>query len=203
MSTYKLYTFNSRSRAEIARLMFIAADQKFEDIRYECKEWVSHKNGTPFKLMPMLEVDGVKLPRSVSIGSFLAKRLQLDGKDNLEHATVEDIRNTLTDLMKQFLSFRQEKDLKKRLNLKKNFYINEIPRYLQNVEILAKQYTNNGPFLVGKNLTWADLFFYEVTEILFKSDGTILDNYLFLQQNHAEVEKQPRIGEYLKNRSKS
>ncbi|CAF4216587.1 unnamed protein product, partial [Adineta steineri] len=41
MSTYKLYTFNSRSRAEIARLMFIAADQKFEDIRYECKEWVS------------------------------------------------------------------------------------------------------------------------------------------------------------------
>ncbi|CAF0821989.1 unnamed protein product [Adineta steineri] len=33
MSTYKLYTFNSRSRAEIARLMFIAADQKFEDIR--------------------------------------------------------------------------------------------------------------------------------------------------------------------------
>ncbi|CAF3868712.1 unnamed protein product [Adineta steineri] len=203
MSTYKLYTFNSRSRAEIARLMFIAADQKFEDIRYECKEWVSHKNGTPFKLMPMLEVDGVKLPRSVSIGSFLAKRLQLDGKDNLEHATVEDIRNTLTDLMKQFLSFRQEKDLKKRLNLKKNFYINEIPRYLQNVEVLAKQYANNGPFLVGKNLTWADLFCYEVTEILFKSDRTILDNYIFLQQNHAQVEKQPRLGEYLKNRSKS
>ncbi|CAF0990326.1 unnamed protein product [Adineta steineri] len=203
MSTYKLYTFNSRSRAEIARLMFIAADQKFEDIRYECKEWISHKNGTPFKLMPILEVDGVKLSRSVSIGSFLANRFQLGGKDNLEQATIEDIFNALTALMKQFLSFRDEKDLKKRVNLIKNFFVNELPRHLQNVEVLAKQYANNGPFLVGKNLTWVDLFFYEVTETLFKSDRTILDNYLFLKQNHAEVEKQPRIGEYLKNRSKS
>ncbi|CAF1562435.1 unnamed protein product [Adineta steineri] len=200
MSTYKLYHLNRRT--EIIPLMFIAADRKFEDIRYELRKWTSNKNGTLLKSKSILEIDGVKLPQSVSICCFLAKRFQLAGKDNIEQATVIAIVNTLMDLMKQFLSFRHENDPRKRLELVKSFYINELPRYLQNVEVLAKQYGNNGPFLVGNNLTWADLAFYEIIEILFKSDRSILDNHLFLKQNRAEVEKQPRIAEYLKNRSK-
>jgi hypothetical protein len=35
MSTYKLYYFNARGRAETSRLILVAASQKFEDIRYE------------------------------------------------------------------------------------------------------------------------------------------------------------------------
>jgi len=73
MSTYKLYYFNVRGRAEIARLIFSAAGEKFEDIRYERNEWSSHKSEMPLGQMPVLEVDEVKLPQSMTIARFLAK----------------------------------------------------------------------------------------------------------------------------------
>ncbi|CAF3308218.1 unnamed protein product [Rotaria sp. Silwood2] len=47
MSIYKLFYFNVRARAEISRLIFATAGQKFEDVRYERNEWSSHKNEMP------------------------------------------------------------------------------------------------------------------------------------------------------------
>jgi hypothetical protein len=34
--------------------------------------------------MPVLEVNGAKLPQSITIGRFLAKQFQLAGKDNFK-----------------------------------------------------------------------------------------------------------------------
>ncbi|CAF1539312.1 unnamed protein product [Adineta steineri] len=203
MSTYKLYYFNTRGRAEVARLIFIAADQKFEDIRYEHSEWASHKNEMPLEQMPVLEVDGVKLPQSGAIARFLAKQFHLAGKDNFEQAKVDAVVDTIADAMAQFLPIRFEKDETKQLEMVKNFFANELPKHLQNLEVLAKQFGNGGSFFVGNNLTWADLLFYEVTETLLGLNKNALDNHQWLKQNRVEVEKQPRIAEYLKNRPKS
>ncbi|CAF5025734.1 unnamed protein product, partial [Rotaria sp. Silwood1] len=79
MVTYKLYYFNGRGRAEVARLIFAAANQKYEDIRYERDEWPSHKSEMPLGQMPVLEYNGTKLPQSLSIARFLAKQFQLAG----------------------------------------------------------------------------------------------------------------------------
>jgi hypothetical protein len=43
MSTYKLHYFNGYGRAVISRLIFAAAGQKFEDIRYQHNGWLSQK----------------------------------------------------------------------------------------------------------------------------------------------------------------
>ena len=47
MSTFKLYYFNGRSRAEPTRILLAQADVKYEDIRFAGKEdWISnYKNG--------------------------------------------------------------------------------------------------------------------------------------------------------------
>ncbi len=79
MSTYKLYYFNVRGRGEIARLIFAAAGQQYEDIRYEHDQWPAHKAEMPLVQMPVLEVDGVKLPQSGAIARFLAKQSNLAG----------------------------------------------------------------------------------------------------------------------------
>jgi glutathione S-transferase len=203
MSTYKLYYFNSRGRGEVARLIFAAAGQKFEDIRYEHSEWPSHKAEMPLGQMPVLEFNGVKLPQSLAIARFLANQFQLAGKDNFEQAKVDAVVDTIHDLLSAYLPVRIEKDEVKKEELTKKFMDEELPKHLKNLEVLGKLYGDGGPYFVGKQLTWADLLFYNFGEAFIGMNEKGLDNHPWLQKNRAEVEKQPKIAEYLKIRPKT
>jgi glutathione S-transferase len=200
MSTYKLTYFNGRGRAEVSRLIFAAAGQKYEDDRISGEQWAALKSQTPLGHIPVLEVDGVQLPQSVPIARFLAKQFHLAGKDNFEQAKVDAVADTISELFGAFFSTRFESDAAKKQELLKKLQADELPKHLQNLEKLAKLYGNGGPFFVGNNLTWADLFFYAVGQTFLELDGNGLDNHPWLKQNRAEVEKQPKIAAYLKNR---
>jgi glutathione S-transferase len=200
MSTYKLYYFNGRGRAEVSRLIFAVAGQKYEDVRYEREEWPAHKSETPLGQIPVLEVDGVKLPQSFSIARFLAKQFNLAGKDNFEQAKVDAVVDTINDLVTGFVPSRIEQDETKKQELTKKYFTEDLPKHLQNLETLAKLYSNGGEFFVGNQLTWADLLFFAVGEILLPVQGDCLDKNPWLQKNRAEVEKHPKVAEYLKNR---
>ena len=41
MSTYKLYYYDARGRAEAIRMLFAQAGVKYEDIRFTQEEWIS------------------------------------------------------------------------------------------------------------------------------------------------------------------
>ncbi|CAF1108429.1 unnamed protein product [Rotaria sordida] len=62
-----------RGRIEIFRLIFASAGQKFNEIRYEPSEWPTHKAEIPLEQIPVLEIDGFKLPQTIWIVHFLAK----------------------------------------------------------------------------------------------------------------------------------
>ncbi|CAF0964157.1 unnamed protein product [Rotaria sordida] len=203
MSTYKLIYFNGRGRAEVSRLIFAAAGQKYDDVRYERNEWPAHKSEMPLGQMPVLEVDGTKLPQSLTIARFLAKQFQLAGKDNLEQAKVDAVADTLSDLVSKYGPVRFEQDATKKEELTKKFLAEELPKHLQNLETLGKLYGNGGPFFVGNRLTWVDLYFYDMAANILQVDANCLDSRPWLKQNRAEVEKQPKIAEYLKNRPKT
>lgn len=93
MSQYKLIYFNLRGRAELARLLFAAAGQQYEDARIERESWPSLKASTPFGQLPVLEVtEGGKtlqLAQSLAIARFLARKFHLDGTSELEKAEVD------------------------------------------------------------------------------------------------------------------
>ncbi|CAF1206639.1 unnamed protein product [Adineta steineri] len=203
--SYKLHYFNVRGYAEVSRLIFAAAGQNFEDIRYErnSEEWTKHKNEMPLGQVPVLEYDGMKLPQSKAIARFLANQFHLAGKDNFEQAKVDSIVDTLYDLVTAFIPVRMEQDETKQKELAKKFFDEELPKHLKHLETLGKMYSNGGSFFVGNQLTWADLTFYNFTDLIFQSNSDCLNNYSWLQNNRAEVEKQPKIAEYLKNRPKT
>ena len=203
MSTYKLYYFNFRGRAEASRLIFAAAGQKYEDIRYERDQWPSHKLDMPLGQMPVLEYGGVKLPQSTVIARFLAKQFHLAGKDNLEQAKVDAVVDTITDIAPTLTPAFQEPDEEKKQELLKKFFAEELPKHLKNLEVLGKLYGNGSPHFVGNNLTLADILFYAVFENILAMNASCLNDHPWLKQNRAEVEKQPGIAEHLKSRPKT
>lgn len=203
MSTYKLYYFNARGRAEISRLILAAAGQNYEDIRYERDQWPAHKGEMPLGQMPVLEYNGTQLPQSISVARFLAKQFQLAGRDNFEQAQADAVVDTIVDVLIKVVPIRFEQDEAKKKELLKNFFAEELPKHLKNLDVLGKMYSNGGKFFVANNLTWADLFFYELSFNLLNMNATCLDDYPWLKENRAEVEKQPKIEEYLKNRPKT
>ena len=203
MSTYRLYYFNGRGRAEVSRLVFVIAGQKYEDIRYEGDQWPKHKSEMPLGQMPVLEVDGVKIPQSATIVRFLAKQFDLAGRDNLEQAKVDAVGDTINDLVTPFIPSRLEQDPVRKEELTKKYFAEDLPKHLKNLEILAELYSDGGPFFVGNRLTWVDLLFYDLFESLLAHDGNCLNDHPWLKQNRVTVEQQPKIAEYLKTRPKT
>ncbi|CAF0883484.1 unnamed protein product [Didymodactylos carnosus] len=201
MSTYKLYYFNGRGRGEVIRLIFAAAGQKFEDVRYEHSEWGKHKNEMPLGQMPVLEVDGQKLPQSLSIARFVAKQLHLAGKDNLEQAKADSVVDTIYDLMQQYFTkvFLVQEESQKE-EAKQKFLKEDATKQLTNLETLLTSYGQNGPFFLGNQLTWADLMFFETVATLSQLDKNILEKYPKLKRCHEEVGNNPKIAAYLKSR---
>ncbi|XP_055955439.1 glutathione S-transferase 1-like [Patella vulgata] len=77
MPAFRLHYFDSRGRAEIARLMFNAAGQEFDDVRYSKEEWPAFKPKTPLGQLPVLEVDGKLYAESGAIFNYLARELDI------------------------------------------------------------------------------------------------------------------------------
>lgn len=102
MPSYKLNYFNGRGRAEITRLIFAAAGQTYTDNRVASEDWPALKPESPIGQMPYLEVDGAKLPQSISIARFVARELNLAGKNSLEQAQADAIVDTLMDLVNYY-----------------------------------------------------------------------------------------------------
>ena len=53
---YSLHYFDGRGRAEIIRLIFVYAGQKFRDIRHSFEEWPKLKSEMPLGQVPVLGI---------------------------------------------------------------------------------------------------------------------------------------------------
>ena len=219
--TYRLYYGNERRWMESLRLLFAQANQKFEEIRCEDDDWY-HVNSEIFsEQLPILgrtlffsiysstiiflEFNGIKYPPSMATIRFLARKLHLTGKSDLDQLKCDIIAEIVHQINEQyfqiwFSSYRNEIEKKEAQKL---FLENYIPLQLKQLEKLFETYSKDGIHFVGNDITWIDLIVYDLLENLLDINGDeqILNNYMKIKKNREEISQQPNIVNYRKSRS--
>lgn len=200
MPTYKLIYFNVRGRAEAIRLVLAASGTKYEDVRIEFEQWPALKPTTTFGVLPMLEVNGKKLAESNAIGRFLAKEHGLSGKNHWEQGQVDSIVQVIYQILEKVVPAFREKDETKKAALMAEYAEKILPGILDNVEKFLTANGGGDGWLVGKNMTWADLELYGSTENPRVQFEEVFKGYPKITALLDRVAKHPKIADYLKNR---
>ena len=149
--------------------------------------------------LPYLTVGSLKLPQSVSIARFLAKRFNLYGSDDIEQAKTDAVVDTVTDLQnayyKRIFSVKEEE----RDSAKKAFVAEEAAAHLEKIEKLISLWGSNG-HSVGSSLKWSDLHIWNFNSELKAIDANVLAKYPGVIAVNKTVESHPKLAEYIKNR---
>jgi len=205
MAPIKLIYFNGRGRGEIIRLVLAVAGVEYEDFRIERADWPStHKAGTPFGQLPVVEVDGVKLCQSNACARYFARKYKLAGKSETEEAKVDMIVDCIDDLTKPIIKIFFEKDEAKKAELKKKFGEEELPASLTYLENILKSNQGGDKFFVGNDMTWADL--YILVLVSFVGMAGITDPFAKFPKQAAlkkKVEAHPKVAAWLAKRPKT
>nr|QST14962.1 GSTsigma1c protein [Diaphanosoma celebensis] len=201
MPNYKIYYFNMYGRAELARLILAYASVEFEDIRYSPAEWPQRKAKFPFKQLPVLEVDGKMLAQSRAISRYLARKHGLAGKDEWEQALADMYVDCIDDLIYGMRGAYMEKDPEKQKEMMKKCMEEKVhPHAL----IVEKQLIKNGTgFLVGSEITWADLAYYGFFSLLKERCAGALKDTPHLQSFIESIGNMPTIKKWVSTRPKT
>ena len=200
MSTYKLTYFNSRGGAETIRFIFAQAGVAYEDNRVTFEEWPKLKPTTPYKSLPVLEVDGKQLAGSRVIQRLLAERFGLAGSNDFENAEITSIVETGADLaQKMGVAMFLEKDETRKEELKKELFEVIFPKFWGSFEKLIN--ANNAPegWIYGSKVTHADFALYNIFDYV-KNVPNLFDNYPGIRKMMKSVEELPSIAKWIATR---
>eukprot|EP00090_Calanus_glacialis_P019540 TRINITY_DN2_c0_g1_i2.p1 TRINITY_DN2_c0_g1~~TRINITY_DN2_c0_g1_i2.p1 ORF type:complete len:207 (-),score=77.50 TRINITY_DN2_c0_g1_i2:109-729(-) len=201
MSQIKLTYFGLRARAEPARLVLAYAGVKYTDQRISAPwdspaPWAAMKPTTPYGQIPLLHWDGEVIAQSMAITRFLAAQFGLKGKNNLESALIDEVVDTIEDVINVTIKTHFETDPVKKAETVSQLNESTILPMLVNIE--KRLVSRGGQFLVGNALSLADIHLF-----FFCSEYTtpkLLANTPKIANLVKRVEYLPNIQKWLKNR---
>ncbi|XP_041375787.1 glutathione S-transferase 1-like [Gigantopelta aegis] len=203
MSSYKLYYFDARGRAELMRLIFAYKDVTYEDVRYTRETWPSVKPSFPTGQLPCLEVDGKKLSQSIAITNFLARKYDLYGADIWQQARIDEVIQSIMDFITAWVRAVHEKDETKKEELKKKVGEEDYPKFCAKMEMWLKENGEHGVF-VGNDITVADMAVFDVMWSTRKHsvNNSVFDDdkYKLLMANFKKIETHPKIAAWIEKR---
>jgi len=205
MSNYKLVYFDGRGRGEIMRLLFAYQGVNYTDERIKREDWAGLKSTAPFGQLPMLEIDGVKLCQSNACARYLARKFNLAGKTELDQARADMLIDCYDDATKPILTFFMEKDEAKKAELKKKYAEEQLPASLALLEGILVSNKGGDKFLVGDELTWADIGLMNFVQWTTSMGGAVnpLAKFPKLAALEEKVKKLPKIAAWLEKRPKT
>jgi len=156
----RLTYFDTPGRAEPVRIALTLAGQAFEDRRLNFPEFGALRAAGAFPLgsVPVLEVDGVPMAQTAAMLRFAA---HLGGgglypSDARAAFVVDSVIDTLNDTVAHaMMPSLFERDAEKKLAMRRELLAGPLTLALRYIEGLLGQ--SPGPFLVGSELTIADI----------------------------------------------
>lgn len=201
MSTYKLYYFPTKGRAEPIRLLFAYKGIKYEDIRFDDEKWTEFKPKTPFGSIPVLEEGGRQLGGSLVILRYLAEKEEFSvaGNNEWENTQLASIADFINDFANETVKFVFEEDEERKKELEGKFKSEVIPKYFGKINEMTKE----TGYLFHDQLTWPDLFLYNVIELLSLVVPGVTEPFPGLLKTKTNIESETNISKWLKERPPS
>ncbi|XP_002161231.2 S-crystallin 4 isoform X1 [Hydra vulgaris] len=203
MSTkYVLNYFGFQGRGEIARLLFHYKGVEFTDNKVN--DWPAHKSDRsrfPLGQMPTLEVDGQVICQSTAINVYLAEIFCMNGANASERAVINQVCETLNDLVKEYLQIWMNSTLNSDQKIKEfeQLFANETTKLKFSFMESLLQRNNNGlGFFVGNSISLGDLTFFTYSGL---ADESFLSNYPLLLELNKRIRESPELKSYLDSRT--
>merc|ERR1712066_886482 len=198
MPNIKLTYFNGRGRGETSRLILAYGGMHCEDRRVSFEDMPSLKPSLPFGQLPLLEVDGNTICQSMAIARYLASECGIAGSSGLVKAQVDEVVDVINDVQNAMYGAFFEKDEKVKAEKMKKVGEETIPNNLANLEkVLEKR---GGQFLAGNCLTWAELHFLQLVDLVSAMNPKVLDATPKLANCVERTRKVPNIKKWLEER---
>ena len=79
-----------------------------------------------------------------------------------------------------------------------SYFFEILPKHLNNLETLMKHYGLDGYF-VGDQLTWADLYVYDLLSNIIQLNGTCLNGFGLIETNREKIRNHERLTTYFQH----
>ncbi|XP_051774120.1 glutathione S-transferase, alpha tandem duplicate 1 isoform X10 [Ctenopharyngodon idella] len=190
-----LHYFNGRGKMESIRWLLAAAGVEFEEVFLTKREHyikLLNDGALMFQQVPLVEIDGMQLVQSRAIMNYIAGKYNLYGKDLKERALIDMYTEGIIDLLDIIMLWTIETPENKQ-------------KQLSNIEQKAKERflpvfekgLANSDFLVGNQLSRADVHLLEATLTLQEIFPTILSTFPKIQAFQERMKALPRISKFL------
>jgi len=202
MSKPKLIYFPMPGRGEPIRLAFYIGGIDFEDERVPHPEFAKKKQegAYPYGSVPVLHVGNAVIAQSNAILRYAGKSAKLYPTDQLEAAKVDELLDTVEDVVHVLTPSLREQDEGKKKEMREKLAKEDFPKWFGNAEKQLEKF-GKGPYAVGNNLTIADLKIAGVLNWL--SSGkidhiptTLFDTFPRLKAVQKTVNENPKVKEW-------
>lgn len=112
-----------------------------------------------FGQVPLLEMDGLQMVQTQAILRYLAGKKGLDGATSVGRVRADMAVNAILDIRLHLITARFQADKEKALQ---NFREKALPKFAGQMEEWLGRYENQGPYICGAMVTYADVCLLEM-----------------------------------------
>ncbi|GBL88106.1 Glutathione S-transferase Mu 2 [Araneus ventricosus] len=187
--------WNFRGMAEPIRYLLHYKKVDFEDKQYTfgTEDWQKEEFelGLDFPHLPYYIDGDVKLTQSIAILRHLARKYELDGKNDQDRHKIFMVEQQSADF---WISLRSVVMCNDYEIIKKEFLEN-IPAHFRYFE----EFLRNKDYLIGKDITYVDFMVFESLDFYTTFHGTALDDFPVLKAYLGKMKSLPELQLYLKS----